>query len=256
MPRIFDASELTRQRQLRTIYTNVVSQQQAFNLGLTNHIEIVDSGAGGGGTDASTYGLMASVGPTVTTVAQRDAAINAVIPPPTGPPPVAPRTSITARYIKFSVMAVSIGGSDPAVAGFQVLLGGTPVSFNGSRSVRMVDFTTNAPLSDTASTPANFVNGYLTSNKAFPFLPASPAVSLAAPRSILIDNTDNITFSAYKLAVADVAGRDPIRWRLETSTDGVTYEIVDDRTSADVSFTRPSNYSLIATAFTPSVITG
>jgi hypothetical protein len=253
MPRIFDASQLTKDLNSRTIYTNVLVQQEAVKLGLKNRVQVVN-----GGTSASDYTQNIAEGAIDTTPAQAAAAlasVPSVAAAAAAAPPPEPITSITARYIKFSVTAVRTAGQDPAVAGFQLLLDGSVVAFNAGRTVRMVDYTTNAALSDTGSTPASFINGYLTSNKAFPFLPTVPAVSLEAPRSILVDNTTNITFDAFKLAVADSSGRDPIRWIIETSTDGTTYTTVDDQTAADVNYTRPSNYSLIATAFTPSIIT-
>jgi hypothetical protein len=251
MPRIFDASELVRQREIRTIYTNVVGQQQAVQLGFTNRIKIVN-----GGTSASAYSQITSLGPIDTTPTERDAAltfVNAQITStPAAAPPAAPVTSITARYIKFTVAKVRDGTSttDAAVAEFKVMLGGSQVSFNAGKSIAYIDSTTNQVIAgdQTGSFPASFANGNL-GDKAFPFLQQA-----SYPRSIRIDNTTDITFSQYSWAMADQAVRDPIRWKLEVSSDGTTYTTVDDKTAADQSFTH-ANSTYLAT-ITPDAITG
>jgi len=51
---------------------------------------------------------------------------------------------------------------------------------------------------------------------------------------LIYDYGTNVVIDGYSLTTADDAPeRDPIRWRLEASDDGATWEVLDDRTDAD-----------------------
>ena len=143
--------------------------------------------------------------------------------------------TVTYQYILLTVNAPRNPPNDTAINGFFVNLTRVPNTWNAGATATAVDPITFAPINDAAGNPITYNAGSTYGNlfdttltsKVFPVQPSGKY-----PVSILINNTVPISFNAYYFGTADLNTRDMLQWSIKGSKDGITFVMIDDRSSS------------------------
>ena len=143
-------------------------------------------------------------------------------------------TILAAKYIRFTVTS-ALGGTsnDYAVASFGLLNGGTTVAWPANTLVYPVTVgtTTKLAVANPADNgPGNLLNASNTIGKYLGWYPRGTGST--NPAAVIFELGVATEFTAYKFGVADLLSRTPNRWKLEYSIDGVTFNMLDDRTDS------------------------
>ena len=150
------------------------------------------------------------------------------------------------RYIRFTAIknvgGLTGSGQDIAMSRFNLTLSGARVYFNSSATIRAVTYNTTTTVGDGGV--ANGINNLLLqtnpgSGKYDGFLPGisglQPVTNFIIPyESFIVDNTVPLLFDGYNWASGDYAPRIPIRWKIEGSIDLANWNVLSDKTAADV----------------------
>jgi len=145
------------------------------------------------------------------------------------------------RYIRW-IVTKRKGQPENSIqmAGIRMVLGGSPINWNGSVS-------TTAPGANHPGPegPTNLTDNDPSSGKFLDFNSWSSDnagiadTDLFGNTTIVIDNTVDVTFDAYEWYTGnDAAARDPVSWTLEGSANGADWTLLDTQTDATITNTR------------------
>jgi len=146
--------------------------------------------------------------------------------------PLAPQA---VTHIRFTVMKVPGGtGTDYSVASFSIMNGATTIPWPAGTRVYPVTVGTTTQL--TVANPAdngpqNLLNTANNIGKYFPWYPRG--TGSVNPAAVIFALGAPTQFTGYNFGVADLLNRTPNRWKLEYSTDGINFNMLDDRSTLD-----------------------
>jgi sugar lactone lactonase YvrE len=141
----------------------------------------------------------------------------------------------SATHIRFTVTQV-VGGPtiDYSVSSFSIVNGTSVLPWPAGTTVYPVgvDTTTRITVPNPADGgPQNLLNTSTTIGNYTPWYPRGTASRNQA--AVVFALGAPTVFTGYRFAVSDAVNKTPNRWKLEYSTDGINFIIVDDRTAVN-----------------------